>query len=174
MICSEVVRNTRLRLLFLPTLSSCFSRSLLALQHNTVHFFRASAAPCVLYNITEYSQGFSLCFCLKKILANVSQNFPSIWSWSPIQVRRDRKVKQKMKNMEKRQVLNLKRRSPIEHFMGKNCDIFTPNFLKITVLKHNKSEKLHRECSEQPHEKTHGACTASIPESFIQFLIILL
>ena len=55
-----------------------------------------------------------------------------------------------MKNMEKRQVLNLKSRSPIEQFMGKNGDIVTPNFLKITALKHNKSEKVHRECSEQP------------------------
>ena len=37
----EVGRNTRLRL--------------------SLHFFRALAASCVLYNRTEHSQGFSIC-----------------------------------------------------------------------------------------------------------------
>ena len=44
---------------------SCFS----------LHFFRALAASCVLYNRTEHSQGFSICFIIKNPLNSLSITF---------------------------------------------------------------------------------------------------
>ena len=39
----------------------------------STHLFRALATSCVLYNRTEHSQGFSICFIIKNPL-----NYPSI------------------------------------------------------------------------------------------------